>query len=77
MSFDLIDGLDDDMILESAILHEDWRDKYIVRSLTKEESSKLKEFGYKTVPVTFIDDYSFVGFNVDGLRQVEVLYHGN
>ena len=42
MSFDLVDGLDDGMILESTILHEDWRDKYIIRSLTKEESSKLK-----------------------------------
>lgn len=47
--------------------------------ITDDEDSitQLKEFGYKTVPVTFIDDYSFVGFDVNGLRQAEVLYHGN
>lgn len=47
--------------------------------ITEDEDSitQLKEFGYKTVPVTFIDDYSFVGFDVNELRQVEVLYNGN
>lgn len=47
--------------------------------ITEDEDSitQLKEFGYKPVPVTFIDDYSFAGFDVNGLRQVEVLYHGN
>lgn len=47
--------------------------------ITEDEDSitQLKEFGYKTVPVTFIDDYSFAGFDVNGLRQAEVLYNGN
>ena len=47
--------------------------------ITDDEDSitQLKEFGFNTVPVTFIDDYSFVGFDVNGLRQAEVLYNGN
>lgn len=47
--------------------------------ITDDEDSitQLKEFGFNTVPVTFIDDYSFAGFDVNGLRQAEVLYNGN